>query len=69
MEKVTQAVAEAANELGFPVLKPKQLEVVTSFLRGRDVFAVLQGFGRAFAMLVCLQHLTQYWRRRKVILL
>ena len=23
---------------------------------------------RAFAMLVCLQHLTKYWRRRKVIL-
>ena len=48
VEKVTQAVTEAANELGFPVLKPEQLEVVTSFLRGRDVFAVLPtGFGKS----------------------
>ncbi len=55
MEKVTQAVTEAANELGS-----------SHFFS--ELYCLLD-LERAFAMLVCLQHLTKYWRRRKVILL
>ena len=43
-----QAVTEAASKLGYPFLKPEQLEIVTALLRGRDVFAVLPtGFGKS----------------------
>ena len=43
-----QAVTEAASKLGYTVLKPEQLEIVTTLLRGRDVFAVLPtGFGKS----------------------
>ena len=31
----------AAKELGYPDLKPEQLEVVETFVKGRDLFAVL----------------------------
>lgn len=34
-------VRRAAGQLGYPRLKPKQLEAVTKFCQGRDVFASL----------------------------
>ena len=40
-------IAEAAKELGY-VLKEEQKTVITSFVEGRDVFAVLPtGFGKS----------------------
>ena len=37
----------AAEELGYPSLKPEQLKVIQSFVSCRDVFAVLPtGFGK-----------------------
>lgn len=41
------AVRSTANELGYPELKPEQLEVVEAFVKGRYVFAVLStGYGK-----------------------
>ena len=38
----------AAKELDYPVLKPEQLDVLFTFVKGRDVFAVLPtGFGKS----------------------
>ena len=37
MEKLKDAVKTASAELGYLLLKEKQLEVITSFLSGRDV--------------------------------
>ena len=37
MEKLEDAVKTASAELGYLSLKEKQLEVITSFLSGRDV--------------------------------
>ena len=34
-------IRRAAEELGYPSLKPEQLKVIQSFVNGRDVFAVL----------------------------
>ena len=40
----------AAKELGYPDLKPEQLEVVESFVKGLDLFAVLPtGSGKSLA--------------------
>ena len=42
------AVRTAVERLGCKKLRAKQLEVVTSFLKGRDVFAILPtGFGKS----------------------
>ena len=38
---VREAATSAARELGYPDLKPEQLKVVETFVKGRDVFAVL----------------------------
>ena len=38
---ITEAVVVAAGYLGYSSLKEEQLKVVTAFLEGRDVFAVL----------------------------
>ena len=38
---------EAAKELGYPAMKPEQVDVAVTFVEGRDVFAVLPtGFGK-----------------------
>ena len=43
-----ESVTEAAKELGYPVMKPEQLDVVVAFVQGRDVFAILPtGFGKS----------------------
>jgi len=45
----TQSIVnEVASQLGYPSLKPLQLEVIMNFISGRDVFAVLPtGFGKS----------------------
>ena len=44
---IQKAVVAAASDLGYPSLKDEQLKVVTAFLEGRDVFAVLPtGYGK-----------------------
>ena len=40
-ERVKECVTDAAKELGYPEMKPEQLEVAASFIEGRDVFSVL----------------------------
>ena len=48
MEKLEDAVKTASAKLGYMSLKQKQLEVVTAFLSGRDVFAALPtGYGKS----------------------
>ena len=56
MEKLEDAVKTASAELGYTSLKKKQLEVITAFLSGRDVFAALPtGYGKkVYAMVVYL---------------
>ena len=38
-EEIRKIVTEAGKELGYPIMKPEQLEVVETLLKGRDVFA------------------------------
>ncbi len=38
--KISRIVAEAARELGYPILKPEQLDITVTFVEGRDVFIV-----------------------------
>ena len=48
MSSVRESICRAAQELGYPVLKPEQLDVLVNFVKGRDVFAVLPtGFGKS----------------------
>ena len=45
---VCECITEAAKELGYPAMKPEQLDVTTAFIEGRDVFAILPtGFGNS----------------------
>ena len=39
--ELERAISEAAGELGFHQLKPKQSEAVKAFVEGRDVFVSL----------------------------
>ena len=46
MERVTDATNY--KELGYPEMKPEQLEVAATSIEGRDVFSVLPtGFGKS----------------------
>ena len=46
--EIRDAVQSAARELGYANLKPEQLDVVETFVKGRDVFAVLPtGYGKS----------------------
>lgn len=40
MEKlnVTRSITEAAKELGYPLMKPEQLDITVAFVEGRNVF-------------------------------
>ena len=50
--KVREAVRSPATELGYPELKPEQLEVVETSVKGRDVFAVLPtGYGKSLCFI------------------
>ena len=51
--EVREAVTDAAMELAYPDLKPEQLEIVETFVKRRDVFAVLLT-GRVSVSVVCL---------------
>ncbi len=36
--KISRIVAEASRELGYPILKPEQLDIMVTFVEGRDFF-------------------------------
>ena len=53
MAGLEKAANAAASKLGYPALKPEQLQVVVEFLSGKDVFAVLPtGFGKSLCYAV-----------------
>ena len=46
--KLKCIASEAGKSLGYPALKPEQLDVIVTILQARDVFAVLPtGFGKS----------------------
>ena len=46
--EIREAARSVAKDLGYPNLKPERLEVVETFVKGRDVFAVLPtGYGKS----------------------
>ena len=48
---IQEAVRSAAKELGYFDLKPEQLEVVETFVKGRDLLAVLPtGYGKNLSL-------------------
>ncbi len=48
VRRISACISEAARELGYPAVKPEQLDVTVAFIGGRDVFAVLPtGFGKS----------------------
>ena len=52
--EIREAAKSAAKDLGYPDLKPEQLDVVETFVKGRDVFTVLPtGFGKSLCF-ACL---------------
>ena len=52
--EIREAAKSAAKDLGYPDLKPEQLDVVETFVKGRDVFAVLPtDFGKSLCF-ACL---------------
>jgi len=56
---IVEAVVAAVGDLGYSSLKEEQLEVVTAFLEGHDVFAVLPTGYRKSLCFGCLPlHLT-----------
>ena len=47
------AIGKAAQNLGYDFVKAEQLKVISSVVRGQDVFAVLPtGFGKSFCFSV-----------------
>ena len=45
---VRDAIVSAGKELGYARLKDKQMEAVTTFMQGKDVFVSLQtGYGKS----------------------
>ena len=47
-EAIAEAAKAATQALGYQQMKPQQLEVVQSFVKGNDVFGVLPtGFGKS----------------------
>ena len=48
---IREAARSAAKELGYPNLKPEQLEVVETFVKGCNMFAVLPaGDGKSLSL-------------------
>ena len=46
--EVQSAARSAANKLRYPNLKPEQMDVVETFVKGRNVFTVLPtGYGKS----------------------
>ena len=51
---ITEAARQAALKLGYPSLREHQLEAITSFVQGSDVFVVLPtGYGKSLCF-ACL---------------
>ena len=45
---IRRAITESGKQLGYDELKPKQIEALTSFLQGNDVFVSLPtGYGKS----------------------
>ena len=52
--EIREAAKSAAKDLGYPDLKPEQQDIVETFVKGRDVFAVFPtGFGKSLCF-ACL---------------
>ena len=48
MDSIEKAVQRSAIQLGYTTVKDHQISVITSFVRGEDVFAVLPtGYGKS----------------------
>ena len=59
--EIREAAKSAAKDLGYPDLKPEQQDVVETFVKGHDVFAVLPtGFGKSLCF-ACLPISTSFW--------
>lgn len=60
--KLRDATRSAAKELGCHDLKLEQLAVIETFVKGRDVFAVLlMGYGKSLALHAYLLCFTNCW--------
>ena len=65
MERVKECVTDAAKELGYPEMKPEQLEAAASFIEGRDVFSVLPtGFGKSLCYACLPLAFDQFMKKR-----
>ncbi len=52
--KLKSVAVESGKKLGYPSMKPEQIDVVVAILEGKDVFAILPtGFGKSLCY-VCL---------------
>ena len=50
---LSKLISDAGNELGFDNLKDKQVEVITSFVNGNNVFAYLPtGYGKSICYMI-----------------
>ena len=63
MDDIRDSAAFAMSQLGWEKLKELQLKVITAFVAGRDVFAVLPtGYGKSLCytcLLLLFDHLYQ----------
>ena len=60
--EIPEAARSAAKELGYSNLKPERLEVVETFVKGRDVFAVLPtGYGKSLSRACGGVHYPSSW--------
>ena len=65
MDKIISAARLSAQQLGYSSLKELQVKVVSSFVEGNDVFAVLlTGYGKTLCY-ACLPHLFDYLLQTK----
>lgn len=52
--KIGEAARNTARELGYPILKPEQLYIIETFVKGHDVFAIfLTGYGKSLCLVAC----------------
>ena len=61
---VESACVVVASSLGYPTLREQQLRVLLSYIRGNDVFAVLQGMRRVYATRYYQWCSTDFWARK-----
>ena len=59
---IREAARTAAKDMGYSDLRPQQLKIIESFVKGRDVFAFYtRDTAKACAMDVCHLCLTSYY--------